>query len=502
MRSKPLCLGLFIPLALAVASDPLQGSVRLATLCNFREIGRPTGRLLQDNEGNFYGTASGTEYVANRRHVHTSGAVFKISPQGQLLWQLQFPGTNDVFPAAGLFQDEEGFLYGTTFYGGIQNQGTVFKVSANGRFVWSTPFRGANGAGPFGELVRGCDGFLFGTTVFGGARSVGTVFRLTSEGVIKTIYSFGGTDGAHPSAGPVHGVDGYFYGTTQFGGSSFTFPFASGEGTIFRISCDGTLTTLYKFGNPTNLVSGGFGLNGSYPTGQLIQRNDGCFYGVAEGGLTSQGTNFWATIFKFDPNGTLITLLYFNTSQHDGADPAGPLVTSNDGGLYGATAQGGASADDGSPGYGTIFKITQSGIFLNLVSFYGTNGCNPFSGPIKGKDGNLYGTTHGNYYFPGTFFRVSISRPVVSIARPQQIVHPTNAVVTVTGQTKSLASVLDVFYQLNGGDWIEATTTNEWKNWAATVTLSSPKNILRAYAIDSSGDLSRTNRMKLLFVQP
>jgi len=62
--------------------------------------------------------------------------------------------------------------------------------------------------------------------------------------------------------------------------------------------------------------------------------------------------------------------------------------------------------------------------------------------------------------------------------------------------------VLDVFYQLNGGDWAEATTTNEWRNWAATVTLSPGKNILRAYAIDSTGDVSRTNRVRLLFDEP
>jgi uncharacterized repeat protein (TIGR03803 family) len=247
-----------------------------------------------------------------------------------------------------------------------------------------------------------------------------------------------------------------------------------------------------------------------HPNGQLIQRNDGCFYGVTEGGL-SHGTNFWASVFKFDPNDTLSTLLYFDTSHSDAAAPAGPLVTGYDGSLYGATTQGGASADDSSLGYGTIFKIAPSGIFLNIVSFHGTNGCNPFSGLIKGKDGSLYGTTHGNNIygtmygnglFPGTLFRVSISRPVLSIARPRETVRPTNAVVTVTGKTKTRASVLDVFYQLNGADWIEAATTNEWKNWAATVTLSPGKNILRAYAIDSTGDVSRTNRVRLLFDQP
>jgi uncharacterized repeat protein (TIGR03803 family) len=466
---------------------------------------------LQDKEGNFYGTASG--FYDEQTYMPSPGAVFKISPQGELVWQLQLTEKDGAFPFAGLYRDERGFLYGTASFGGIENffvndLGTVFKVSPDGELVWSRPFHGVDGERPIGEIVRGCDGFLYGTTAGGGQWGGGTVFRLTPAGAIKTVYSFRGYDGAQPS-GLVRGIDGYFYGTTRFGGPWFTPPFGLREGTVFRISCDGALTTLYKFSNPTNIDTE-LGIQGMHPAGQLIQRNDGCFYGVTQGGQ-SHGTNFWGSVFRFDPNGTLSTLLYFDTSRSDAAGPAGPLVTGHDGSLYGVTTQGGASPDDGLPGYGTIFKIAPSGIIWNIVSFRGTNGCNPFSGLIKGKDGSLYGTTHGNNIhganygnglFPGTLFRVSISRPVLSIARPQQIIHPTNAVVTVTGRTKSRAGVLDVFYQLNGGDWTEATTTNEWKNWTATVTLSSGQNILRAYAIDSTGDLSRTNRVRLIFEQP
>lgn len=503
MRIKALWLQLSTLLVLAVASDSSQGSVRLTTLYNFRRTGQPTGRLLQDREGNFYGTASG--FFDNRTHMPRPSSVFKISPQGQVIWQLQLTEKDGVFPTAGLFQDERGFLYGTAFYGGIENfwidsRGTVFKVSPDGELVWSRPFHGVDGEWPTGEIVRGCDGSLYGTTLSGGQSGRGTIFRLTPAGAIKTVYSFRGYDGARPS-GLVRGVDGYFYGTTQAGGFGVVFSYSFGDGTIFRISCDGAVNTLYKFGNPTDTDSG-IAVPGMHPTGQLIQRNDGFFYGVTEGHPPGQGTNR-ASVFKFDLNGTFSTLHYFDASQsHYGPGPVGPLLTGYDGGIYGVTTFGGASPDDGLPGYGTIFKIAPSGTFLNLVSFDGTNGCYPVSGLIKGKDGHLYGTTYGNDFFPGTLFRLSISRPVLSIARPKHVVHPTNEVVTVTGQTKSRSSVLDVFYQLNGGDWIEVTTTNEWKNWAATITLSPGKNILRAYAIDSTGDLSRTNRMKLFFDQP
>jgi len=456
-------------------------------------MGHPTGRLLQDQGGNFYGTASAFLHWTDDWYFYTSGGIFKISPRGALLWHLESPETLDVFPAARLFQDEQGFLYGTTVFEGDENIGTVFKVSNDGKLVWRKSFDWLNGALPVGEIVRDCDGSFFGTTAFGGQWSRGTVFRLTREGIIRTVHHFHTDDGSRPS-GLVRGADGYFYGTTYEGGYGVAFPFSFGDGTIFRMSCDGAVDTLYKFGTPTNTESG-IAVPGTHPTGELIQCNDGFFYGVTQGDLPYEGTRP-GSVFKFDLNGTFSTLHYFDDSQSDGADPVGPLLTGDDGGLYGVTTQGGAW------GCGTIFKIARSGTFLNLVSFDGTNGCSPVSGLIKGKDGRLYGTTYGNDFFPGTLFRLSILRPVLSIARPRQVVHPTNAVVTVTGQTKSRASVLDVFYQLNGGDWTEATTTNEWKNWAATITLSPGKNVLRAYAIDSTGDLSRTNRVKLLFDQP
>jgi uncharacterized repeat protein (TIGR03803 family) len=515
MRIKALYFRLSTLLVLAVVSDSLHASVRLTTLYTFRKIGQPTGRLLQDKEGNFYGTASG--FYDDQTYMLRPGAVFKISPQGEVVWQLQLTEKDGALPLPGLFQDEQGFLYGTASFGGIENfwvysLGTVFKVSPDGELVWSRPFHGvADGEHPIGELVQGCDGSLFGTTHSGGTHGYGTIFRLTAAGAIKAIYSFNGYDGAGPSGGLVRGVDGYFYGTTQAGGGLFSYPFGTGDGTLFRMSCEGALTTLHKFTNPATNIDTESEIQGTVPTGQLIRRNDGCFYGVTEGRLTRAGTNFWGSVFKIDPNGTLSTLLYFDTSQSDAANPVGPLVTGYDGSLYGVTTQGGASVDDGAAGYGTVFKIAPAGTFLNIVSFRGTNGCNPFSGLIRGKDGSLYGTTHGNNIygtdfgndiFPGTLFKLSISRPVLSIAHRQQLVHPTNAEVTVTGQTKSRANVLDVFYQLNGGDWTEATTTNEWKNWSATVTLSPGKNILRAYAIDSTGDLSRTNSVKLLFDQP
>ena len=47
------------------------------------------------------------------------------------------------------------------------------------------------------------------------APGYGTVFKISPNGALTTLYSFtGANDGANPNAGLVQGSDGNFYGTT------------------------------------------------------------------------------------------------------------------------------------------------------------------------------------------------------------------------------------------------------------------------------------------------
>jgi uncharacterized repeat protein (TIGR03803 family) len=62
--------------------------------------------------------------------------------------------------------------------------------------------------------VQGYDGNLYGTTVAGGANGNGTVFKISSAGALTTLHSFTDTDGNAPSA-LVLATDGNFYGTTS-----------------------------------------------------------------------------------------------------------------------------------------------------------------------------------------------------------------------------------------------------------------------------------------------
>ena len=88
-----------------------------------------------------------------------------------------------------------------------------------------------------------------------------------------------------------------------------------------------------------------------------------------------------------------LTVLH-DFTRLDGSNPTNGLLLASDGNFYGTTPFGGPGTFDGAD-YGTVFRITPTGVFTNLVNFTSDNGTNPYAPPIEGSDGNLYGTTAG-----------------------------------------------------------------------------------------------------------
>ena len=124
--------------------------------------------------------------------------------------------------------------------------------------------------------------------------------------------------------------------------------------------------------------------DGSTPYGSLIRDQAGNLYGTTEAG----GASGAGTIFKVDKSGTL-TVLYSFKGGSDGANPFAELLRDASGNLYGTTANGGTA------GLGTVFKLSKTAKEAVLYSFAGgtTDGCYPYGGLLRDSAGNLYGTT-------------------------------------------------------------------------------------------------------------
>jgi uncharacterized repeat protein (TIGR03803 family) len=314
-----------------------------------------------------------------------------------------FDNTNGANPEAALVQGADGNFYGTAVFGGAYGGGTVFQITPGGAFTTLYSFCAqpncTDGANPEAGLVQAGNGDFYGTTYDGGAQGDGTVFRITPTGALTTLYSFCAQtncgDGVNPVAGLVQTAKGDFYGTTEFGG-------AYNAGTVFQIVPSGTLTTLYSFCAQQNCP------DGQYPASGLRQGSNGNFYGTTKrGGAHHSG----GTAFQITPRGALTTLYSFcaQTDCMDGEIPYAGLVEDPEGNLYGTTFAGGIQFGNGE---GTVFQINPSGTLTTLHRFCSLSLCAdgeaPFAGLVWAANRDTYGTTvFGGAHAGGEVFQVT-----------------------------------------------------------------------------------------------
>jgi uncharacterized repeat protein (TIGR03803 family) len=265
----------------------------LTTVYNFCSLGgtcpdgeAPEAGLVQDAQGNFYGTTAGGGSSSGY------GTVFKLTPSDVLTTLHTFEKTDGDGPTAPLLLGSDGNFYGTTSGGGTYFQGTVFQITPSGTLTTLHNFDFADGAAPYGGLVQASNGNFYGTT-YSGEPGNGTIYEITSGGTLTTLYRFclqtGCPDGAAPYASLAQGTDGNLYGATSEGGG------ADGVyGTLFKITTGGTLTTLYTFCRQSNCTDG-YG-----PQSPLIQDTNGNFYGTTvHGGTSTACLDGCGTVFSF-----------------------------------------------------------------------------------------------------------------------------------------------------------------------------------------------------------
>jgi uncharacterized repeat protein (TIGR03803 family) len=415
----------FATLAALLGVSTAQTSAAAPSATTFTKLGTfgtgngeyPNAPLVQGTDGNLYGTTQLGPWPSN-------GFAFKMTPTGTFSLFDYSCTTNyctGTKPYAGLVLASDGNFYGTTYEGGDGAYrsgsrypgGTVFQLNTQSglstiyNFCSEVACDDGDDLFLFSPLIQGSDGNLYGVTSGGGMYGLGTVFSATTGGTLTTLHSFASTEGNSPFGGLIQATDGNLYGTTANGGSGANC--TSGNcGTVFKITPQGTLTTLYNFCEQTNCA------DGYYPRGSLIQGADGDLYGITVyGGAHTTTESFdYGTVFKITTSGTFTVLYSFCAlaSCADGYYPAG-ILQASDGNFYGATYYGGAT----NAGYGTLFKLTSAGVLTTLHDFCPKGGSYCAAGAypealVQGTDGNFYGVSGGGLgrVGYGTAFRLSV----------------------------------------------------------------------------------------------
>ena len=408
-----LSLPFVCALASAILMAPTAQALTYSILHSFvgAEGSESYTRLVQDAQGNLYG--ANHQYGAHG-DLYGGGTVFKLDTNGNLTVLYSFCSlancTDGSMPSGNIAVDATGNVYGVTAYGGSECSvspqcGTIFKVDALGHesVLHNFPATSIDGVLPLSVVLDG-NGTLWGITQQGGSfcNSVypdnyrygcGTLFKVNAPYAASdylnydSLYRSGVNGGYQFYGGVSFDTLGNLYGSALFGGSY-------SSGTIFEVA--GVLQGTPRL---VDLINFHGKADGKFPLGNLAVDGKGALYGTTASG----GTHNRGTVFKYDPNSGIETVLYNFSGKH-GTIPNGELVLDAQGNLYGTTVEGGAN------NLGTVFMVSPQGKETVLHSFQrnGKDGFSPGTGLTRGGKGNLYGTTrHGGLFGLGTVFQLS-----------------------------------------------------------------------------------------------
>ena len=327
-----------------------------------------TSALVQHPNGALFGTTCNVGTAS--ADPYRSGTVFRLlQPSGVAVVHTFESATEGLCPG-GLTLGDNGFLYGTTKYGGDHGGGTAFRLSASGDLVVLHSFvPSSEGHAPEAALVYASDGNFYGATTGGAANNVGALYRMTPGGTVTVLRPFaGGAEGGGSRQPMLQARDGNLYGTTT--ASAFTLTPAGSFSVLSRVA-DG-------------------------PLSQLVEGPD-AFYVLAQVRyfLSPHQNGYLAYLHRLSPSGELQRLptVLAGVSQGDAFAEVGDFTLSaGPGGTFLATV---SKRSFGSGlGSNAVYLATSAGSFGLLGALAPELG-SIVSPPVRATDGQYYGGTAG-----------------------------------------------------------------------------------------------------------
>ena len=190
----------------------------------------PVAGVTEDSNGNLWGTTT-------QGGASDDGVVWEI-PKGSSTLKVVagFNGSNGDNPAAGVMEDSNGNFWGTAANGGAGGYGVVWEIAKGSTTLKVVAsFNGANGISPYAGVTEDSHGNLWGTTFDGGSNGLGVVWEIPNGSTtLSAVGGFYNSTGAHPYAGVMVDSDGDLWGTTEYGGLGYNGPF-TGDGGVWII---------------------------------------------------------------------------------------------------------------------------------------------------------------------------------------------------------------------------------------------------------------------------
>lgn len=255
---------------------------------------------------------------------------------------------------------------------------------------------------------------LFGNDLFVVDKGLKKIIKVSSDGNLSDFYIFPSTEPSHVSNAGAYSllIDSLskFY-TTAYHGGKYGRGFAAGysfSGLGNDAYCDPPIGN--EILNDGRFVSPGLVIDGAGNLYGTTREGEGvCAYRSSLGYSTVSGS--FGTVFKISPSGVKTTLLKFRGSGV-GVYPEAGLTIDAAGNLYGTTC--GDKNSDGKYSGGSVFDMSPtppySARMLHDFSANPLDGKCPKGKLLRDRFGNIYGTTYaGGEKGLGTVFKIDAS---------------------------------------------------------------------------------------------